>query len=112
VQDFGTYTKDSCDYPDVIYPAARALGIKKVDRAILICYTGIGTSIVANKVKGVRAALVYSIKSVKLSRKHNNSNALVLPAHLFKINYMKKLVSVWLNTEFEGGRHQKRIDMI
>ncbi|MBU1121325.1 MAG: ribose 5-phosphate isomerase B, partial [Candidatus Omnitrophica bacterium] len=112
VRDFGTYSTESCDYPDYIYPASLAVKEKKADRAIVICYTGIGSCIAANKVSGVRAALVYDIKSAGLSRKHNNSNALVLPAYLFKIDYMKKVVSHWLKTEFEGGRHLRRVKKI
>ena len=86
VVDFGTYSTDSCDYPDYAYPACVALRDKKVDRAIIICYTGIGSCITANKVKGVRAALVYSLKSAYMSRRHNNSNVLVIPSYLFKLD--------------------------
>lgn len=112
VSDFGTYSWDPCDYPDYIYPASIAVRDKKADRAIVICYSGIGSCIAANKVKGIRAALVYDIKSAGLSRKHNNSNVLVLAASLFKPDYAKKAVSCWLNTEFEGGRHLRRVKKI
>jgi ribose 5-phosphate isomerase B len=112
VEDFGTYSCDSCDYPDYIYPAALAVKNKKADRAILICYTGIGSSIAANKVKGVRASLVYNIKSAKLTRMHNDSNALVLASDLFKSDYAKKVVMAWISTEFEGGRHLGRVKKI
>lgn len=112
ISDFGTYSYDSCDYPDYIYPACAQVRDKKADRAIVICYTGIGSCIAANKVKGVRAALVYSIKSASLSRKHNDSNVLVLPSHLFKVDYIKRIVSLWLKTEFEGGRHLRRLKKI
>ncbi|MCK4519999.1 MAG: ribose 5-phosphate isomerase B [Candidatus Omnitrophica bacterium] len=112
VVDFGTYSKDPCDYPDYTYPAASAVRDKKADRAIIICYTGIGSCISANKVKGVRAALVYSLKSAYMSRRHNNSNVLIIPSHLFKIDAVKKIVSRWLKEEFEGGRHARRLKKI
>lgn len=112
VMDFGTYSHEPCDYPDYIYPASVAVKNKKAERAIIICYTGIGSCIASNKVKGIRAALVYNIKSAVLSRQHNNSNVLVLPSHLLKIAYIKKLVIAWLNAEFEGGRHLRRVKKI
>lgn len=112
VVDFGTYSKDPCDYPDYTYLACSAVKSKNIDRAIIICYTGIGSCIAANKVKGVRAALVYSLKSACLSRRHNNSNVLVLPSSLFKVDYTKKVVSRWLKEEFEGGRHARRLKKI
>ncbi|UCC95478.1 MAG: ribose 5-phosphate isomerase B [Candidatus Omnitrophota bacterium] len=110
--DFGTHTSDSCDYPDYVYPACRAVKEKKAERAIVICYTGIGNCIAANKVRGVRAALAYSLKTAELSRKHNNSNVLVLPAYLFTVDEMKKVVLKWLKADFEGGRHLRRIRKI
>ena len=112
VIDFGTHSSDSCDYPDYTYLAARAVKDKKADRAVVICYTGIGSCIAANKVKGVRAALVYSLRSAYMSRRHNNSNVLVIPSHLFKIDYAKKIVFRWLREEFEGGRHSRRLRKI
>ena len=110
--DYGTYTKDSCDYPDYTYAAAAAVKKKEVERSIVICYTGVGTCIAANKVKGVRAALVYSLKSASLSRKHNDSNLLVLPSYLFKVDQIKKIVNRWLEEKFEGGRHARRLRKI
>ena len=112
VLDFGTYSSSPCDYPDYVYPAACAVKERKVDRAIVICYTGIGSCIVANKVKGIRAALVFNSKMVSLSRKHNNSNVLVLGAGFLKIEEAKKIVMRWLKEEFEGGRHLRRIRKI
>lgn len=112
VVDFGTFSKDPCDYPDYIYPAASAVSNKKVNRAIVICFTGIGSCILANKFKRVRAALVYNIKSAKLSRRHNDSNVLVLAADLFKPDYAKRLALSWLKEDFEGGRHSRRIRKI
>jgi ribose 5-phosphate isomerase B len=112
VVDFGTYSRDPCDYPDYTYLAAEAVRCRRCDRAIVICYTGEGSCMAANKVKGIRAALAYSLKSVSLSRRHNNSNVLVLPSHLFKADYAKKIVLRWLKEEFEGGRHLRRIRKI
>ncbi len=112
VVDFGTYSSDSCDYPDYTYAACKALKDKKVERAVIICYTGIGSAIAANKVKGIRAALVYSLKSAYMSRRHNDSNVLVIPSHLFKLDSIKRIVLRWLKEEFEGGRHARRIKKI
>jgi len=112
ILDFGTHCRESCDYPDYIYPAAKAVQTGRASRAIAICYTGIGSSIVANKVRGVRAALVFNISSAKLTRQHNDSNILVLPSSLFKIAYAKKVVMAWLKAEFESGRHTRRVQKI
>jgi len=112
VVDFGTFSSQSCDYPDYIYPAALSVKRKKADRAIVICYTGVGSSITANKVRGIRAALVFNIKMAVYSRRHNNSNVLVLGAGFIKRDYAKKIVARWLNTEFDGGRHQRRLRKI
>jgi ribose 5-phosphate isomerase B len=112
VIDLGTYSSEPCDYPDYVYPACQAVKKRRVERAIIVCYTGIGSCIAANKVRGIRAALVYSLKSASLSRKHNNSNVLVLPAYLIKSDYAKRIVSTWLKMEFEGGRHLRRVRKI
>lgn len=110
--DCGTYSREACDYPDYVYPAASAVKTKQAERAIVICYSGVGSSIVANKVTGVRAALVATIKMAQLSREHNNSNVLVLGAGCVKFEYAKKMVLRWLATEFEGGRHLRRLTKI
>jgi len=110
--DCGTYSKESCDYPDYTYLAADRVRSKKADRAIVICYTGVGSAIVANKLKGIRAVLAYNLKSTYMSRRHNNSNVLILPSCLFKLDYAKRLVLRWLKEEFEGGRHSRRIKKI
>ena len=112
VVDFGTHSDEPCDYPDYIYPACAAVRGKKADRAIVICYTGIGSSIAANKVKGVRAALVFNLKTARLTRQHNDSNVLVLPSGFLKGDYLKKVILTWLKTEFEGGRHRRRLQKI
>jgi len=110
--DCGTYSKESCDYPDYTYLAADRVRNKKADRAIVICYTGVGSAIVANKLAGIRAVLAYNLKSAYMSRRHNNSNVLVLPSYLFKTDYVKRLVLRWLKEEFEGGRHTRRVKKI
>jgi len=112
VLDFGTFSQDPCDYPDYVYPAALAVKERKADRAIVICYTGIGSCIVANKVQGVRAALLQDITSAKLTRQHNNSNVLVLASRAVKNELAKRIVTAWLVTEFEGGRHMRRVKKI
>ncbi len=110
--DFGAYDEKSIDYPDTGFPAAYAVRDHVCDRAILICGTGIGMSIVANKVKGIRASLCHCLEFAVLTRKHNNSNVLTLPGRFLDFNLAAKIVDAWLNTEFEGGRHQRRLDKI
>ncbi|HOJ38385.1 MAG TPA: ribose 5-phosphate isomerase B [Ignavibacteriales bacterium] len=112
VFDFGTFNTESCDYPDYIKKAAEALSNKEVDFAIGVCSSGIGVSIVANKIKGVRAALCHNIEIAKLSRQHNNANFLALGQKFVDENILLELVDTWLNTEFEGGRHQRRVEKI
>ena len=112
VIDYGTSSTEACDYPDYILKAAEAVRRGKAGRAIGICYTGIGSAIAANKVKGVRAALVQNAEEAKLSRAHNNSNMLILGAGFVKPAQAKKIVSTWLSTQFEGGRHARRIAKI
>ncbi len=110
--DFGTHTDASCDYPDFIFPAAVALGKGECQRAIGICYTGIGSSIVANKVLGVRAALVEDLARARLTRKHNDSNMLILASGFHAPAELMQIVEAWLHTSFEGGRHEQRIHKI
>jgi len=112
VEDKGTFSTDSCDYPVYCYRAAVSVSKKKADRAILICKTGIGSAIAANKVKGVRAALVHNIKGAKFSRLHNDANVLVMGADFVDVILAKRIVSVWLSAEFEGGRHLRRVRQI
>ena len=110
--DFGTHGEDACDYPDYIYPASVAVRKGEVDRGIFLCYTGIGSTIAANKVRGIRAALAYNLKSAILSRRHNDANVLVLPTNLMKVDYLKKVILAWLKASFEGGRHLKRLEKV
>ena len=112
VKDFGTYSDMSCDYPFFAYKVAKAVSSKKYSRGILICKSGIGNSIVANKVKGIRAALCFNILAAKLSRLHNDANILVLGVKFVNINRAKKIIDVWLKTDFQGGRHLRRVRQI
>ena len=112
ILDCGTDSEESCDYPDYILKAALAIRQKKVDRSIGICYTGIGSAIMANKVRGVRAALVQNVRQAELSRAHNDSNMLILGAGFVRPAQAKKIVATWLKTKFEGGRHARRVHKI
>jgi ribose 5-phosphate isomerase B len=112
VDDFGTFKNDSVDYPDYGILAARAVAQDKSEKGILICASGIGMSIVANKVNGIRAALCVTEDMAKLSRSHNNSNILVLGGKMINHQYALKIIDVWLNTPFDGGRHFRRINKI
>ena len=112
VIDYGTYSKDSCDYPDYAYPAALSLKNGEVDYAIVICTTGIGVSIVANKVKGVRCSLVTNVTDAVLTKEHNNSNCLALGAKNVSLSLAEDIVDAWLSAEFAGGRHLNRVNKI
>jgi ribose 5-phosphate isomerase B len=110
--DFGTYSEEPMDYPDTGFPAADAVSRGECDRGILICGTGIGMTIVANKVKGIRASLCNSPEIAILTRKHNNSNILTLAGRFLDLKQAEEIVDAWLKTDFEGGRHQRRLDKI
>lgn len=113
VCDFGTNTLDSCDYPDFIAPAAKAVADGECDRGIVLCTTGIGASITANKVKGVRCALLSDLLSARMTRLHNDTNVMALGAGIIGKNLALEIVDVWLETEFSGdARHQRRIDKV
>ncbi len=113
VKDFGTYSKDSCDYPDIAKKVALSIQNKEFDRGILICGTGIGMSIAANKFKGIRAALCSDTFSAHATREHNNSNILCLGERVIGDMLALDIVDIWLNTKFSGeNRHQRRIDML
>ncbi|MCD8004317.1 MAG: ribose 5-phosphate isomerase B [Oscillospiraceae bacterium] len=111
-RDFGTFTPDSCDYPDFAVPAALAVASGECERGIVLCTTGIGASIAANKVPGVRCALCREPWSAEMTRRHNDANVLALGAGATGPNLAERIVDVFLSTEFEGGRHQRRIDKI
>jgi ribose 5-phosphate isomerase B len=110
--DFGTFRMDSGDYPEYAYKVSMAIIQDNHDRGILICGTGIGMCIAANKIKGIRAALAHDINSAQLGRLHNDANILCLGGRDIKESKAMDIVDVWLNTSFEGGRHQRRIDLI
>jgi len=112
VEDFGTYKNEAVDYPDYGILAARAVAQKKADLGIIMCGSGIGMSIVANKVEGIRAALCCTAEMAEMSRKHNDANILVLGGRMIDFDEAKKAVDVWLKTAFEGGRHLRRINKI
>ena len=112
VLDMGTYSDDSVDYPDYAFTVSKQVADREVDFGILICYTGIGMSISANKVKGIRAALVLNVESAKLTREHNNANVLCLAAKDTPLDLAKQIVDTFLNTAFLGERHERRVDKI
>lgn len=112
VIDHGTDSHNSCDYPTHAFSVADDVAETRADYGILFCGSGIGMSIVANKVAGVRAALCHDELTAQLSRRHNNANILCLPADLVGDALMQSMVRVWLTTDFEGGRHKRRVDMI
>ena len=109
VSDFGTDGTASCDYPDFAIPAARAVGEGKADRAILCCTNGIGMGMTANRIPGVRGALIYSARTAAMTRAHHDSNVLCLGAGEFPGDELVAWVKIWLDTPFEGGRHQRRV---
>ena len=110
-KDFGTYSTDSCDYPDFAGPAAQAVASGECDRGIVCCTTGIGVSITANKVKGIRCALLDNPMSARLTREHNDTNMMALGAAVTGEMLALEIVDVWLDTAFSGvERHQRRID--
>lgn len=111
IEDIGVYTEQAADYPVIAAQAAKK-AVSENKPAVLICGTGIGMSIAANKIKGARAALCYDASIAKLSRKHNNANILCLGARMTSSAAAKDILQTWLDTDFEAGRHQKRIDMI
>lgn len=110
VEDFGTHSKESCDYPDFARPAAEAVASGTCERGILVCTTGIGVSITANKVRGVRCALLSDLMSAKMTRQHNDTNMMALGQGVVGPMLALQIVDVWLDTAYEGGRHQRRID--
>lgn len=112
VLDFGTFSEESVDYPDYAFPAAEAVAGGIADFGILICGTGIGMAITANKIVGIRAANCTSTEMAEMARRHNNANVLTLGARITDIEIAKKIIKVFLDSEFEGGRHMIRIEKI
>ena len=111
VKDFGTYTMDSCDYPDFAAPAAKAVASGECDKGIVLCTTGISVSITANKVKGIRCALLSDVMSARMTREHNDTNMMAIGAGVVGTMLALEIADTWLGTEFSGeARHQRRID--
>ncbi|MBR2081230.1 MAG: ribose 5-phosphate isomerase B [Oscillospiraceae bacterium] len=112
VRDFGTDSLDSCDYPDFAGPAALAVASGECDKGIVLCTTGIGVSITANKVRGIRCALLHDLLSAKMTRQHNDTNMMAIGAAITGEKLALEIMDTWLTTEFEGGRHQRRVEKI
>ena len=113
VVDFGTHTLDSCDYPDFAAPAAKAVGCGECQKGLVLCTTGIGVSITANKIKGVRCALLSDVLSARMTREHNDTNMMAIGAGIVGQNLALEILDTWLATEFSHSeRHQRRIDKV
>ena len=111
--DFGTYTPDSCDYPDFAAPAARAVASGECEKGIVLCTTGIGVSITCNKVNGIRCALLSDVMSARMTREHNDTNMMAIGAGVVGQMLALEIVDTWLGTEFSHNeRHQRRIDKV
>lgn len=111
-EDFGCYSLESCDYPDFGAAAARAVAEGKCDRGIVICTTGIGISIAANKIRGIRCAHCADSLQAELTRRHNNANMLAMGAGIVGPNLAERIVDTFLTAQFEGGRHERRVNLI
>lgn len=112
VEDFGTHTSDSCDYSDFAAPSAQAVAQGRCERGIVICTTGIGVSITANKIHGIRCALLSDLMSARLTRQHNDANMMALGAGVVGEKLALEMVDLFLTTPFEGGRHARRVDKV
>ncbi|MEW6106294.1 MAG: ribose 5-phosphate isomerase B [Bacillota bacterium] len=112
VEDFGAQSCDPVDYPDIGYRVAKDVASGRFERGVLICGTGIGMSIVANKVPGVRAALAGDVESARLAREHNDANVLTLGARIIRLELAREIVRIFLETGFAGGRHARRVEKI
>jgi len=112
VKDFGTHSKESCDYPMIGFEVAKAVADGNADKGILICKTGVGMAIIANKVQGVRAAACYDLDMAKSSREHNDCNVIVLAANYTDFKKSKDMLKVWLRTRHLGERHGRRVKQI
>ena len=110
--DLGTHTAESCDYPDIAFEVATSVQSGNADLGVLVCGTGIGMAIAANKVAGIRAAVCHDVNTSILSRQHNNANVLCVPGKALSGDELQAVVEAWLTSEFEGGRHARRVDKI
>lgn len=112
IKDFGTDSTNPCDYPDFVIPAAKAVRDRQVDRAIVLGGSGNGEAIAANRIKGVRCCLCWNVEMAELARKHNDSNVISIGERVIPQEQLLKIIDVWLQTAFEGGRHLQRIEKI
>ena len=112
VKDYGTFSNESVDYPDMVHPLAKEINDSRIERGIVLCGSGIGVSMVANKYPKVRCALCWNAELAKLCRQHNDANVLALGARFIAENEAFEMVDAFLNTPFEGGRHQARVEKI
>lgn len=112
VKDFGPYSEGSVDYPDFIHPLCNAITSGEIDRGIIICGSGNGVAITANKHQGIRAAICWNEELASLSRQHNDANLISIPARFVSFELAEKMVDIFLDTKFEGGRHARRVDKI
>lgn len=112
VTDFGTYSKESCDYSDFALKVAQSVASGEADRGVAICWTGNGVTITANKVAGIRATLAINPEMARLAREHNDSNVLTLPSKYINDSDIEKTLKAWLESKFEGGRHRRRLAKI
>ncbi|MDR3273162.1 MAG: ribose 5-phosphate isomerase B [Flavobacteriaceae bacterium] len=112
VHDFGTYTSESVDYPDCVHPLATAVESKEFDYGIVVCGSGEGVSMTANKHQGIRCALCWNEEVAEITRKHNNANVLAIPERFISEDLALKIVDKFLHTDFEGGRHERRVEKI
>lgn len=112
VEDVGTYSTESVDYPDFAEKVGKAVAGGEADEGVLVCGTGIGVSIAANKIHGIRAALAWNEETARLARQHNDANVLTVGARTTSPEEIEKIVKAWLEAKFEGGRHQGRVDKI
>ena len=112
VEDVGPFTKESCDYSDYANAVCKRVVDGRADRGILVCFSGIGMSIAANRWKGIRATLVRSPQVAALSRQHNNANVMCMASAFVSNDMLEEVLSTWMNAEFEGGRHGRRVDKI
>lgn len=112
VEDFGPFSNESCDYPDFVHPVAEAVEGDDADLGIVICGSANGVAITANKHQGIRAAIAWQKDLAQLAREHNDANIIAIPARFIDLDLAKDIVNTFLQTSFEGGRHQKRVDKI
>jgi len=112
IEDFGTNSQESVDYPDIVHPLAESINGGKIERGIIICGSGNGVNMVANKYSNIRAALCWNTEQVELSRLHNDANIISIPGRFVEFDLAYKMVKLFLDTNFEGGRHKRRVDKI